>query len=658
MQQYLITFCSSYDSCHSYHSYESILTKMMHTKTLTWLFLFFLNFFFSLFDVSLCDPRTSEAALHCGALKPQPNASFIPTFVAEMESLSDLITKHHWGTHFVNSTPPMYGLAQCFNDLSHTDCLLCYAASRTAIPRCLPSLSATIFLDGCFLRYDSYSFYKEASVPGVDSVVCGGEEAADAAVFEGNVKEVVERVKRSAAENGGFGVAEVGGEVYGLGQCWETVGGEGCRECLEKGAAAVRGCGGKTEGRALNAGCYLRYSTRKFYNDKGETEHDKHGWFTERRGIIIAIVLAVVAFTMLSLFAAYAGYTKLVQVRKECSNLGLGSISINKYSSLSFKYETLEKATDYFNYSRKIGEGGGGTVFKGTLPSGKTVAVKRLFYNTKQWVDEFFNEVNLISGIQHKHLVKLLGCSIEGPESLLVYEYVPNRSLDQFLFDKNSDQFLTWKQRFDIIVGTAEGIAYLHEGSEVRIIHRDIKSSNVLLDENLSPKIADFGLARCFASDKSHLSTGIAGTLGYMAPEYLVQGQLTEKADVYSFGVLVLEIVSGMRNSTFKQEDSNTDSLLHKVWKHYRSNELAEVVDPRLKNHELPAKEVSNTLQIGLLCTQASVALRPSMAEVVLMLTANKERHIPVPNQPPFLSASMLEQASTINSANSSVSNT
>nr|XP_011468279.1 PREDICTED: cysteine-rich receptor-like protein kinase 42 [Fragaria vesca subsp. vesca] len=635
-----------------------MLIKTMHTKTLTWLFFFIFIFFFSLFDVSLCDPRTSEAALHCGALKPPPNASFIPTFVAEMESLSELITKHHWGTHFVNSTPPMYGLAQCFNDLSHTDCLLCYAASRTKIPRCLPSLSATIYLDGCFLRYDSYIFYNEASVPGVDSVVCGGEEAADEAVFEGNVKEVVERVKRSAAENGGFGVAEVGGEVYGLGQCWETVGGEGCRECLEKGGAVVRGCGVKTEGRALNAGCYLRYSTRKFYNDQGETEHHEHGWFTERRGIIIAIVLAVVAFTMLSLFAAYAGYTKLVQVRKEGSNLGLVSISISKYSSLSFKYETLEKATDYFNSSRKIGEGGGGTVFKGTLPSGKTVAVKRLFYNTKQWVDEFFNEVNLISGIQHKHLVKLLGCSIEGPESLLVYEYVPNRSLDQFLFDKNSDQFLNWKQRFDIIVGTAEGIAYLHEGSEVRIIHRDIKSSNVLLDENLSPKIADFGLARCFALDKSHLSTGIAGTLGYMAPEYLVQGQLTEKADVYSFGVLVLEIVSGMRNSTFKQENSNTDSLLHKVWKHYRSNELAEVVDPRLKNHELPAKEVSNVLQIGLLCTQASVALRPSMAEVVLMLTANKETHIPVPNQPPFLSASTLEQASSINTANSSVSNT
>ncbi|XP_024179702.1 cysteine-rich receptor-like protein kinase 42 isoform X1 [Rosa chinensis] len=629
----------------------------MHTKTSTWLF-FFIFTFFSLFYLFLCDPRTSEAGLYCGAAKPPPNSSFIPTFVAEMESLSELITKHHWGTHFFNSTTPMYGLAECYNDLSHTDCLLCYAASRTEIPRCLPSLSARIFLDGCFLRYDNYSFYSEASVPAVDSVVCGQEEAADAAVFKENVAEVIERVKRSAAENGGFGVGEVGGEVYALGQCWKTVDGDGCRECLEKGGEAVRGCGLKTEGKALNAGCYLRYSTRKFYNDEGEAEHE-HG-FTDRRGIIIAIVLGAVAFTMLSLFAAYAGYTKLVQIRKECSNLGLVSISISKYSGLSFKYETLEKATDYFNTSRKIGEGGGGTVFKGTLPNRKTVAVKRLFYNTRQWVDEFFNEVNLISGIQHKHLVKLLGCSIEGPESLLVYEYVPNRSLDQFLFDKNNDQFLNWKQRFDIIVGIAEGIAYLHEGSEVRIIHRDIKSSNVLLDENLSPKIADFGLARCFASDKSHLSTGIAGTLGYMAPEYLVQGQLTEKADVYSFGVLVLEIVSGMRNSTFKQADTDFDSLLHKVWKHYRSNELADVVDPCLRDHELPAKEVSSVLQIGLLCTQASVALRPSMAEVVLMLTANKESDIPIPNQPPFLNATTLEQASSIrsNSANSFVSNT
>ncbi|GFP98945.1 cysteine-rich receptor-like protein kinase 42, partial [Phtheirospermum japonicum] len=182
-------------------------------------------------------------------------------------------------------------------------------------------------------------------------------------------------------------------------------------------------------------------------------------------------------------------------------------------SNLNFKYETLEKATNYFDLSRKLGQGGAGSVYKGTLPNGKTVAVKRLFFSTRQWVDEFFNEVNLISGIEHKNLVKLLGCSIEGPESLLVYEFVPNMSLEHYIFDNNKVRILSWKERYNIIVGTAEGIGYLHGGCEYRIIHRDIKNSNVLLDENFEAKIADFGLARCFAADKTHLSTGIAGTL-------------------------------------------------------------------------------------------------------------------------------------------------
>ncbi|PQQ15809.1 cysteine-rich receptor-like protein kinase 42 [Prunus yedoensis var. nudiflora] len=503
-----------------------------------------------------------------------------------MESLSQLITTHHWGTHFVNSTPPMYGLAQCFQDLSHHDCLLCYAACRTKIPRCLPSLSATIFLDGCYLRYDNYSFYQQPTDPSRDAVICSSSskhelENEDRMEFVKNVGFAIRNVTKAAVDNGGFGVAQVKGSVYALAQCWKTVGRDGCRACLEKGGEAVRGCAPKKEGRALNAGCYLRYSTEKFYM----ADHG-HG-LSVSRGIIIAVVLAAAAFILLSLFAAYAGYAKLVQIKQERSGVGLASISINKYSSLKFKYETLEKATDYFNSSRKLGKE------------------------------------------EHKHLVKFLGCSIEGPESLLVYEYVPNRSLDHFLFDKNKVQILTWNERLNIIVGTAEGLAYLHE---------------------------DFGLARCFAADKSHLSTGIAGTLGYMAPEYLVQGQLTEKADVYSFGVLVLEIVSGKRNSTFRQDWDDSDSLLHKVWKLYISNDLARAVDPCLRD-DFPVEEASRVLQIGLLCTQASVALRPSMAEVVAMLTNKERAAIPNPNQPPFLNAT---GGSTINrsySANSSVSN-
>lgn len=449
----------------------------------------------------------------------------------------------------------------------------------------------------------------------------------------------------------GFGAVGVDG-VYALAQCWESVvNSGGCRECLQKAAMVLRGCGSKKEGRAMIVGCYVRYSTYKFYNDEGKNG-EGHGLCG--KGFIIAIVLAIVAFLMLSLFGAYAGYAKISKIRKENNNLGLVSTSFHK-SNLKFKYETLEKATDYFSASRKVGQGGAGSVFMGILPNGKTVAVKRLIFNTRQWVDEFFNEVNLISGIHHKNLVQLLGCSIEGPESLLVYEYVQNKSLDQFIFDENKTRLLTWRQRLNIITGTAKGLAYLHGGCHVRIIHRDIKSSNVLLDEDFNPKIADFGLARCFAADKTHLSTGVAGTLGYMAPEYLIRGQLTEKADVYSFGILVLEIVSGRRNSTFAEYSS---PLLQTVWKLHRSNRLAEAIDPRLRP-EFSEEEACHVLLIGLLCTQATVSLRPSMKEVILMLT-DRDYEIPMPSQPPFLNAPVLEQPpSSIrsNSSNSLVSN-
>eukprot|EP01018_Ginkgo_biloba_P026136 Gb_22385 [translate_table: standard] len=192
------------------------------------------------------------------------------------------------------------------------------------------------------------------------------------------------------------------------------------------------------------------------------------------------------------------------------------------HSQLNFKYETLEIATNNFDPANKLGEGGFGSVYKVML-------------ETRQAVREFLNEVNLISGVQHKNRVKLLGCNVKGPERFA---------------DATKNRLLDWGRRFDIILRIAVGLAYLHKGSEIRIIHGDIKPSNVLLDQNLKPKIADFGLARYFAADQSHLSTGVARTLhsvygryrGYMAPKYVVQGQLTEKADMFSFGALVLEI--------------------------------------------------------------------------------------------------------------------
>ncbi|CAI0404672.1 unnamed protein product, partial [Linum tenue] len=247
-----------------------------------------------------------------------------------------------------------------------------------------------------------------------------------------SVRYAVANVTRNAAVSEGvsgfFGVAEVGGRAYALAQCWESVGRDGCWECLGKAAAAVVGrCLPRREGRALNAGCYLKYSDHKFYGDGGVRVH-RRGDST--LGVIMAIALASAAFAMLTLFAAYAVHLKRLKAKQARRNLGKVSISFNRLS-MDFKYETLEKATDYFSLSKKLGQGGAGTVFIGSLPNNQTVAVKRLIFNTSQWVEEFFNEVNLISGIQHKNLVKLLGCSIEGPESLPVYTgALPGRGHD------------------------------------------------------------------------------------------------------------------------------------------------------------------------------------------------------------------------------------
>ncbi|XP_042496153.1 cysteine-rich receptor-like protein kinase 2, partial [Macadamia integrifolia] len=229
---------------------------------------------------------------------------------------------------------------------------------------------------------------------------------------------------------------------------------------------------------------------------------------------------------------------------------GAGFSASISQSKLNFRYQELRNGTKNFDTSNKLGQGSYGTVYKAVLPDGREVAVKRLFLNTRQWIDQFLNEVDLINCLHHKNLVKLLGRSTDGPESLLVYEYYFNKSLDQIIFDHSRAKVLHWEKRLDIIQGVAEGLSYLHEESEIRIIHRDIKASNVLLDDNFKPKITDFGRARSFAEGLIHLSTGVAGTLGYMAPEYVFHGHLTEKVDLYSFGVLILEVVTGQRCSS------------------------------------------------------------------------------------------------------------
>ncbi|KAJ9698655.1 hypothetical protein PVL29_007629 [Vitis rotundifolia] len=284
-----------------------------------------------------------------------------------------------------------------------------------------------------------------------------------------------------------------------------------------------------------------------------------------------------------------------------------------------FSYNALKSATRNFHPSNRIGRGGFGIVYRGVLRDGTQVAVKSLSVESKQGKREFLTEIDMISNIQHPCLVRLIGCCVGGGSRMLVYEYLENKSLSSALLSSKSKRIvLDWPKRAAICTSTAHGLAFLHEEAEPRIIHRDIKASNILLDGDLNPRIGDFGLAKLFPENVTHISTRVAGTMGYMAPEYALSGRLTEKADVYSFGVLMLEIISG-RSSSKAAFGENLLVLVEWTWKLKEDNSLLDMVDPELV--EYPEDEVSCFIKVAMLCIQAVSWQRPTMTQVLQMLS-------------------------------------
>nr|XP_023885858.1 cysteine-rich receptor-like protein kinase 10 [Quercus suber] len=364
------------------------------------------------------------------------------------------------------------------------------------------------------------------------------------------------------------------------------------------------------------------------------------------RTVIVIVVMTVITMILIISICIF------LRVRKPKDSIEMDQIT--GVESLQFDFITIRSATDNFSDANKLGRGGFGAVYRGKLLNGQEIAVKRLSRNSGQGDLEFKNEVWLVAKLQHRNLVRLLGFCLERSERLLIYEFVPNTSLDHYLFDPMERAHLNWERRYKIIRGIARGILYLHEDSRLRIIHRDLKAGNILLDAEMNPKIADFGMARMVVLDQTEGNTNrIVGTYGYMAPEYAMFGQFSIKSDVFSFGVLILEIVSGQKITSFCNEE-NTEHLLIYAWKNWREGTISNLIDPTLSNS--PITEIMRFIHIGLLCVQENVADRPNMASVVLMINSNSIA-ITTPTQPAsFMRSNVLPATSLQQDIGSNVS--
>ncbi|XP_059623835.1 cysteine-rich receptor-like protein kinase 10 [Cornus florida] len=606
-----------------------------------------------------------------------PNSTFQSNLILLLSSLSsnaNSITGFYNTTAGLDAPDVAYGVFLCRGDIAGAKgCQDCVAHAVKEIQQYCPNQKkAIIWYHECMLRYANKSFFSTM------------EQAPDAYFYTdlwGTVNNITEQDRfdqlvgetvddlatRASNDESGivtrFATQKVDfsayWKIYSLAQCTPDISGSDCNGCLRHAITYFqRCCVGKQGGRVFLPSCNIRFEVKPFYNSSIApaplptpisppppaptplTSPKGKGKISSQT--IIAIVVSVVSVVLLSVgccFLVRRARKRYYTIEEE--NVGNEITTVN---SLQFDLGTIEAATNNFSIDNKIGQGGFGQVYKGTLPNGKEVAVKRLSKSSGQGATEFKNEVIVVAKLQHRNLARLMGFCLAREEKILIYEYVRNKSLDYFLFDPEKQGQLDWSRRYNIIGGIARGMLYLHEDSRLRIIHRDLKASNILLDGDMNPKISDFGMAKIFGVDQSKGNTSrIVGTFGYMSPEYVMHGQFSVKSDVFSFGVLVLETISGKKNSDFFQS-GHEDGLLSYAWKQWRNGTPLELMDSTLKS-SYSRNEVVRCIHIGLMCVQEDMEVRPSMASVSLMLSSLSVS-LPLPQKPAFFAHSRAEYLS------------
>ncbi|XP_047955381.1 cysteine-rich receptor-like protein kinase 44 [Salvia hispanica] len=551
-------------------------------------------------------------------------------------------------------------LALCRGDVQLIACRQCVQRGHVELGVKCPVQKQAVFWDEfCTVRYSNETVYGTlATRPGY--FYWNTRNVTSPEQFKEVLRALLDDLRTRAAAGSSTRKVARGNvtgpdfqRIFGLVQCSPDLSSGNCTSCLIAAISAIpRCCGEKIGGRVFLPSCHLRFEMNLFYNQTRVKELEfvpapspvfesspsgkKNGGTTQTIVIIVvAVVMCLIVVVSAIIFLRKRKKHKPKQIAQNVDE-------ISTVESLQYAFSTIKAATNDFSNHNKLGQGGFGSVYKGKLPNGLEIAVKRLSMDSGQGDVEFKNEVLLLAKLQHRNLVRLLGFSLKGMEKLLVYEFVQNSSLDNFIFDSNRNLDLDWDRRYKIIGGIARGILYLHEDSRNKIIHRDLKASNILLDREMSPKIADFGLARLFGQDETHRNTNqVVGTYGYIPPEYLIHGQFSIKSDVYSFGVLVLEIITGRRNNGFRSEGDNVGDLMSFAWKSWQEGRGGEVVDPILRSGSGSGpgstNEILRCIHIGLLCVQENAADRPTMASVVLMLSSFSMT-LNIPLEPAFYS--------------------
>ncbi|XP_058197633.1 cysteine-rich receptor-like protein kinase 10 isoform X2 [Rhododendron vialii] len=600
-------------------------------------------------------------AIDCTKTSLARTSTYAPnsTYHTNLNTLFSALSSNNASNGFYNftagSSPPdvVYGLSLCRGDVTAAGCRDCVAyASGDVVKRCPRSKEVTVWYEHCLLRYSNKFIFNYPDTREWFILENTPLNVTDGNHFDevlGQVMgDIANRASKTDDSGKKFATAQANYSplqpVYGLAQCTPDLSDVDCYNCLRNAISKLPEA--KHGGRVLFRSCYVRYEMYSFYNDSfgaappppspvlppSTTTPTSPG-----NGRIIAIVVSIGVTIILSI-AAFCFITR--RAKKTYNLLREDNVGedISSVQSLQYDLGTIQAATNNFSEDHKIGEGGFGPVYKGILPNGQEVAVKRLSRTSGQGALEFKNEMVLVAKLQHRNLVRLLGFCLEGEEKILIYEFVPNKSLDYFLFDPQQQAKLDWSKRYKIIQGLARGMLYLHEDSRLTIIHRDLKASNILLDADMNAKVSDFGMARIFGVDQTQGNTSrVVGTFGYMSPEYVRRGQFSAKSDVFSFGVLVLEIISGKKNNKFSNSAGATD-LLSYAWKLWREGTPLDLMDPTLQGSN-GVNEVTRCIHIALLCVQDDPNARPSMATIVLMLNSYSAT-LSLPQLPGFLGQS------------------